>query len=66
MTPGTTKPEVIITYDFGPIGVKFQALSRDAGRSLGDGVMYVEGVERFLGELVKFISAGRLAAPKGK
>lgn len=60
MPKGSTKPDVLITYAFNPQHVDLRVLSRDAGRHFDMAVFYVEGVEGFLAELVKFISAGRL------
>jgi hypothetical protein len=64
MRVGTTKPDLFITYLFAPTRVTFKVFGRDDGRGFEQHVSYVEGVEAFLAELVKFINAGKLAAPK--
>jgi len=62
MLKGTTKPDAIITYSFEPQTVRFTVVSRDMGRTVARTVSYVEGIEPFLEDLVKFISAGRIAS----
>ncbi len=64
MLKGTTKPSVIIAYAFEPQHVIFNVVTREMGRGFDNTVRYVEGVEGFVGELHKFISAGLLPAPK--
>lgn len=63
MRHGTTVPELIISYEFDNNGAKFTLVDRNMRQS-GYNLAYVEGVEGFLGDMAKFINAGRLAAPK--
>lgn len=62
--PGTTAPEVICEYQFGPTHLKVKFATRDAQRVLEKSISYIEGLDSFAPELVKFISAGRLVAPR--
>ncbi len=62
---GTTVPDVFVQYRFGVDQVVLGVMTRDE-RKLDQTVKYAEGLDGFGEELMKFMQANRLAAPKKK
>lgn len=60
---GSTVPEIQIAYNFRDDDVTLGIITRDE-RKLERTVKFAEGLDGFLEDLQKFITANRLAAPK--